>query len=175
MDFLRNSMVAVLTLFASALVSADDTVYYTQHNIWLFKGKSATTNYAVDLLVPVNSKVRIDDEDSDELELTLLDGNVKFTVVNIEKHSKQPMAEIKRRLLGASPVDLSKFSALGQQGIKLGDVKPGMTKAEVLVARGYPPGIGTLNTDSDSWKYWHNKFNTKLVQFQDGKVVSIVD
>ncbi len=171
---LRSLLIAVLGL-ASFTTLADDKVYYTQHNIWLFKGQSATTNYAVDLLVPVNSKVRLDDEDSDELELTLLDGNVEFTVVNVEKHSKQPLATIKSRLLGDAPVDLSKHSKLGQDAIKLGEIKPGMTKAEVLVARGYPPGVGTLNTDSDSWKFWQNKWNTILVQFQDGKVASIKD
>lgn len=170
----RKLILATLALF-SGLLFADETVYYTQHNIWLFKGKSATTNYAVDVLVPVNSQVMLDDEDGDELELILVQGQVEFTVVNVEKHSRQPIEEIKRRLLAETPVDLKQFSKLGRAAISQGEVRVGMTKAEVLVARGYPPGVGTLNTDSDSWKYWHNKFNTKLVQFQDGKVVSIKD
>lgn len=124
---------------------------------------------------PVDSKVKRHDEDGDALELVLLEGNVEFTVVNVEKHSKQSIETIKSRLLGSKPVDLGQFSKLGQEAIKLGEVKPGMSKAEVLVARGYPPGVGTLNTDSDSWKFWQNKWNTILVQFQNGKVVSIKD
>lgn len=171
---LSTLLAAAMAMVSTGLL-ADDKVYYTQHNIWLFKGKSQTTNYAVDMLVPVNSKVRLDDQDSDELELTLLDGNVEFVVVNVEKHSKQPIETIKSRLLGDKPVDLSQYSKLGQEAIKLGEIKPGLTKAEVLVARGYPPGVGTLNTDSDSWKFWQNKWNTVLVQFQDGKVVSVKD
>lgn len=174
MSLFRNLVLSLLAVAASAVV-AEDNVFYTQHNIWLYKGKSQTTNYAVDVLVPVNSKVKLDDEDGDELELVLLDGNVEFTVVNVEKHSKQSIETIKSRLLGSKPVELGQFSKLGQEGIKLGEVKPGMSKAEVLVARGYPPGVGTLNTDSDSWKYWQNKWNTVLVQFQNGKVVSIKD
>ena len=42
-----------------------------------------------------------------------------------------------------------------------------MTKAEVLIARGYPPGVGTLNTDSDSWKFWQTKWNTVLDRSAD--------
>ena len=166
--------VAILAVVSSSLF-ANEQVFYTQHNIWLFKGKSATTNYAVDVLIPVNSKVKLADEDGDELELVLLEGNVEFTVVNVEKHSKQDIATIKSRLLGDKPVDLAKFSKLGKDAIKVGEVKPGMTKAEVLIARGYPPGVGTLNTESDTWKFWQTKWHTILVQFQDGQVFRIKD
>lgn len=85
------------------------------------------------------------------------------------------MADSKARMLGDKPVDLTKFSTAAREAIKLGEVKPGMTRAEVLVARGYPPEQSTISLDSDAWKYQQSKWNAVIVHFDGNKVIDIKD
>jgi hypothetical protein len=164
----------MLMLFSSlALAAKDDKEYYTQHNIWLFKNQTSSDNYAVEALVPVNSKVKIVKENDKVLKLKT--GENEFEAVLMRKHSKKTMAEFKSELLKETPVDLSKFSKSGQDAIRTGQIKSGMTKQEVLVSRGYPPDHATLSLDTDTWKYWQNKWNTILVHFENNKVTDIKD
>jgi len=51
-----------------------------------------------------------------------------------------------------------------------GKVVVGMTKDEVLIARGYPPLHATISTQADLWKYWHHRFSTSSITFKNGKV-----
>lgn len=67
------------------------------------------------------------------------------------------------------------LSAVDQQGIKEGRALVGMTKKAVILAIGYPPGHKTKSTDDDMWTYWHSRFNTFIVYFQDGKVREVKD
>ena len=78
-------------------------------------------------------------------------------------------------MLGAQPVDLSQFSEDTQSAIRAGQPRRGMTKEEVLIARGFPPSHVTLSLDSDQWRFWQNRWNTIIVQFADGKVETIID
>lgn len=41
----------------------------------------------------------------------------------------------------------------------------GMSKKEVLITYGYPPEHRTPNLLSNKWRYWMNRFNTKLICF----------
>lgn len=50
-----------------------------------------------------------------------------------------------------------------------------MTKEEVLIARGYPPSHATLSLDSDQWRFWQNRWDTIIVQFNNGTVETIID
>ena len=174
MTVLRSLACTVLVLLGCNAMAGDNE-YYTQRNLWVYRGTCPTLNYAVDALVPVNSKVTLDRQAGKKLELTLVDSGTHFTVVLQKKYTHESMDQIKDRMLGKQPVDLQKFSKIGQQAIKTGQVVPGMTRDEVLVARGYPPDHATLTLDSNQWKYWQTRWNTILVQFENGKVKSIVD
>jgi len=167
--------VTLMSMLLGLSAFAADAEYYTQHNFWIYKGSHSTVNYAVDALVPVNTKVKIGKESDSKLELTLSESGTKFTVVLAKKYTQKSMTEIKARMLGDKSVDLTKFSKIAQSAIKLGEIKPGMTRAEVLVARGYPPEQSTMSLHSDQWKYNQTKWNTILVQYENGKVASIKD
>jgi hypothetical protein len=65
------------------------------------------------------------------------------------------------------------MSEVDQQGIHQGRVLIGMTKQGVIYAIGYPPRSQTKSTDLDKWRYWHSRFTTFVVFFQDGKVTGI--
>ena len=167
------ALTAVLMLLAQ-VVRADDTEYYTQHNLWLFKDQTVTANYRVDLLIPVNTKVTIVKERGAKLSLRTIDGK-DFTYIVQKKFTTKNLADVKARMLATTPVDLKKFGKDAQQAIKSGEVRPGMTRNEVIVARGYPPEHATLGFDSDTWKYWQTKWNTIVVHFDNNKVARIED
>jgi len=167
-------LLLLLLITGSAVAKdKDNREYYLQHNIWLFKGQTSSLNYAVDALVPVNTKVTVLKEGDNEMKLKT--GGTEFAVVLVKKHTKIKMSEFKARLLKETAVDLSKFSKTAQDGIHSGQIVPGMTRAEVLVARGYPPDNATLSLDVDTWKYWQTKWNTVLVNFEGDKVHDIKD
>ena len=79
-------------------------------------------------------------------------------------------------LTSASPVNLAKFSATDQKGIKEGRAAVGMTREGVMTALGYPAAHRTPDLDASRWIYWQNRFRTLAVDFgADGKVSSITD
>lgn len=76
----------------------------------------------------------------------------------------------------SSPVDLSKFSATDQQGIREGKAIVGMTREGVMTALGYPAAHRTPDLDANRWIYWQNRFRTLAVDFgADDKVSSITN
>ena len=150
--------------------------FYLKHNIWYFKKVSASTNYATDTLVPVGSVVSITDEDDDELELKSEAAGATFTVKLVNKHTKGlTIAEVKERLLSKTPVDIPSSPAEIANAIKSGTVVVGMTKAQALMARGYPPKVATESTEENHWTYWQTKWNRQIISFTDGKVSAVKD
>ncbi len=70
---------------------------------------------------------------------------------------------------------IAKMSEVDQAGIKSGQVTAGMSKDAVVIAIGYPPEHATPTLDLDQWRYWRSRFNTILVEFQQGRVSQIRD
>jgi len=145
----------------------------TQINMWSYKGELETTHYAVDTLIPVNSEVQILDTSGSTITFRVVDTGMEVTLVNKQKYTGMGIDGIYDRYFGDSKVNLSKFSNLEREAIENGRVVPGMSKDAVLVARGYPPAHRTPSLESDSWRYWQSRFNTIVVNFDDGKVVNI--
>ncbi len=164
---------ALTFMVMSGIVAADDTVYYTQHNFWFDRGKSLTTNYQVGTLLPVNSKVQIRDMDGDELELLVVDMDIEINVINVEKYTKMSMEQIRDRMLKTTPVDLTKFSKKGQENIEFGNLEVGMTKAEALISRGFPPTHATPSTKLNTWTYWRGKIDRVILQFEGDKIKEV--
>ena len=168
---------ALALLSATASFAADDgQVYFIQHSFYAYKNKYVTTNYHVGTLIPINTRAIITDMGgkSMEIELPGLD-NMEIEISNVEKHTHKSMKEIKDRLFGTSEVDLKKFSKDTQEAIKSGQLKVGMTKAEVLLAYGYPPAHATPSTDDNQWTYWKNRWNRIVLDFKDDKLIGIRD
>ena len=62
-----------------------------------------------------------------------------------------------------------------RENINAGTVKNGMSKAAVVVARGYPPAIETPSLKRNQWKYWRNRWDTIVVTFNNDRVVNVKD
>jgi len=79
-------------------------------------------------------------------------------------------------ITSTSPINLSKFSATDQKGIKEGRAIVGMTREGIMTALGYPATHRTPSLDATRWIYWQNRFRTLAVDFgADGKVSSITN
>jgi hypothetical protein len=65
---------------------------------------------------------------------------------------------------------LKKLAAKRAAAIEQGVVEPGMTKDQVLMARGLPPGHRTPSLESPTWTYWQNRWDTMVVYFVGDKV-----
>jgi hypothetical protein len=141
--------------------------YYSRHCFMYEKGKSETTNYWRGTLVPINSKVTLISLDNKNMVLRLANGET-VKVENVENFSKRSMAEIAHNLLTAQPVPIETFDAATARAIKNGVMKIGMTKEQVVMARGYPPGHKTSSLDMDTWTYWTGRFVVQTIVFTDG-------
>ncbi|MDO6747082.1 hypothetical protein [Gilvimarinus sp. 1_MG-2023] len=159
----------------SELKSSVGETYYTQRNLWIYRSEHETVNYAVERLLPINSEIKVRDIGGKVVEFTLLDDGADLVLINIEKYTQAGMSEIFDRYFAKSKVSLSSFSAAEREAIEAGDVREGMSKAAVLLARGYPPAHETHSVENDEWKYWRNRFNTRVVHFDNGRVDRIVD
>lgn len=159
----------------SPIKHTEGTSAVTQINMWSYKGKLETTNYAVDTFIPVNSQVEILDTSGKAIAFRVQETGQQVTLVNIAKYTKLSIDEIYDRYFGSQPVSLSEFSKLERDAIEEGGIAEGMSKEAVLVARGYPPAHETPSLDRDSWRFWQSRFDTIEVRFEDGKVSDIIE
>ena len=144
------------------------TALYTQVAMWSDKGKVSGTNYSVSSLIPINSKVQISSVSSNTIIFNVNGQTIKYDVIS--KYTKVDSAKMIDRLFGLTAVNLSKYAKEIQTNITEGIVARGMSKEEVLLARGYPPFHETASTKADTWKYWRNRWTTGTVTFKDNIV-----
>ena len=52
-------------------------------------------------------------------------------------------------------------------------ITPGMAKADVLLARGYPPFHHTAGVEADRWTYYESPILVDVVDFVDGRVTTV--
>ena len=161
--------------------SASGDKYYLKNNIHAQIGprdtKASYANWtdpgAGHIIIPVNTPVEVGKVRKGLVIKNLTDGRKIF----FEFHSRNMGMSVDKYIhLIASPtsVSLGKMSQIDRKGIKDGKVYAGMTKQGVRVALGYPAVHRTPSLEDDSWIYWRNRFQTMVVEFdQGGKVVRI--
>ena len=140
--------------------------YYTAHNLMFEKDRHTATNYWRGEMLPVNSMVKV--EKIGKKKMTVSWKGQKITFINVPKHTKISMQELGDRMLSDKEVSLgSRFA----KDIKFGEMRLGMTKDQVIKARGYPPAHKTFSTEADRWTYWSSKFVQMSLIFENGKLV----
>ena len=170
----------LLFTFHSSLVVANqsidtDKTYYTLHSFRHEKGRHLTTNYLRGAFVPVNTKVKILSHDENEIILNLVKTDQQVTIVNVFKYSQATTEQIFKRMFSKKKTKLGKISKKTLKNIKWGTPMAGMTKKQVLITLGYPPGHQTPSTEMDQWRYWKNRFNTMMLYFDNEKLSHIKD
>lgn len=147
------------------------TTMYTKVSMWTEKNKVIGTNYAIGMHIPVNSPVTIVDIDAKVVTFNYAGQDIKYEVYT--KYTRVNAAQMLERLFSKSKSNLSKHSVKIKESIDNGLVITGMSKNEVLLARGFPPFHQTKGIESNTWKYWRHRFATAIVTFKDDKVVGI--
>jgi hypothetical protein len=143
--------------------------YFLRHCITYETGKPwRTTNYWVGILVPIHSKVTLLSLGSKKMQLRIEKTNQVLDIENVEKYSRKNMASIAQNLLTRQAVPIEKFDEKTAKNIRNGILAPGMTKEQVVMTRGYPPGHKTPSLEIDTWIYWSNVVVNHKYVFQDG-------
>lgn len=173
-------------------------VFYTQVNMWYVDKKYSAsdpnqlmsvstkreepmkadhlieaTNFKRDHLIPLNSPVEIVHSSKDAIFFIYQDKMIALQ--NIKKYTRIDTADLLKRTFREEKVDLSMYSSERRAEIEQGDVVEGMSKAAVLLARGYPPAHKTPDMNADDWRYWNGRANSRMYHFKDGKYTGFTD
>ncbi len=147
--------------------------YYTKVCFWVDKGKSYGTNYSKGMPIKAGTKVQITGSDSNEIFFNIPEfGDMKVSMENVEKYTQENIHGIFARTFSTTPVKISSSHA---EAIRNGKVVVGMTRNEVIMARGYPPKHETPVLSMDEWHYWKHRVGRMFVYFKNDHVVSIKD
>ena len=144
--------------------------YFTRFSFHEEGGKYLTTNYERGTLVSINTPVHVIAISHRKIALKRLDTGENLTVENVEKYSHKTMEEFATLLLSSVKTPVERLAPPLAAAIEAGQMRKGMTKEQVLLARGYPPAHETPSTDSDRWKYWSSRFVTQTISFTNGRL-----
>lgn len=143
-------------------------------NLYYEKPKINDTAYQVGTRIPFGTRVHIEHVRRDSVEFTP-EGHPTITLVYKEGAKAVPFESYLDRLLvekdprGA----LRKVPAKRLDAIEKGRLEQGMTKEQVLMARGIPPAHRTPSLESPTWTYWQNRWDTIAVYFSGDRVERI--
>jgi len=170
---LASALVATLALAMTAEASAGQKLY-TAHNLWFeHPQKVASTGFNKGTLLPAGTEVTDVEADGKSIEFTVVSTKAEMRMIFFAKHHPGLTAKVfADRLFTAKD-----FAALTAgmtaeeiEAIRAGRIGAGMSRAAVLVARGYPPESKTSTLEAEVWNYQNNRFASEDVRFKDGKV-----
>lgn len=138
------------------------------------KTRTTDVNAQVGALVPLGTPVTILGVRRDAVEFQPV-GHPVITLVHRYGRRNQTLEQfLDQWFVDADPTaKLRRLPAKVQQQITQGVVVPGMTKAQVLMALGYPPAHETPSLDSPQWTYWRNRFDRMRVYFDGDRVANV--
>lgn len=144
--------------------------YFTRFTFHEEKNEHVTTNYARGPIVPINTPVKLVSMSGSQLVLRRADTAQEIKVKNEEKYSKKSIKEIAAIMLADEKTPLEQLPEPFATAIRNGEMRKGMTKELVLMARGYPPAHETPSTDNDRWVYWSSRFVKQTIIFVGGQL-----
>ncbi len=142
--------------------------YYLRHCLMHEKGEHSATNYWRGVLVPINTKVNLVSMSGKTIVLRVDHSKETIKVENVPNFTRVDLSTLAARMLSPTPIPLDKFDESTMHAIRAGTMRLGMTKEQVVMARGYPPGHQTGSLELDSWKYWSSRFVVQTIVFSDG-------
>lgn len=143
--------------------------FYLRHNLWVERGRSRATNYAQGTLVPFNTQVTLISIGSKKIKLEIDDREI--TVINVMQHTRRTPEQVAAQLLSDEKVLLNGVPQDISRSMKLGTLRLGMSKDQVIITRGYPPRHKTGSINADRWVYLTNRFEEQVILFKDDKLV----
>jgi hypothetical protein len=144
--------------------------YFTRYTFREEKNEHKTTNYGRGVVVPINTPVKLISMSGSKLTLMRLDSGQEIKVENEDKYTKKSITEIAALMLSAEKTPVEKLPQEVASAIRNGDMRKGMTRELVLMARGYPPVHETPSIDGDRWVYWSSRFVKQTIVFVNGRL-----
>jgi hypothetical protein len=143
-------------------------------NLYYEKAKVNDGAFQVGHKIPFGTRVRIERVRRDAVEFTP-EGHPTITLAYRYGDRAVPFdAYLDRLFVDHDPRGrLRKVSAKRVDAIENGVVDIGMTKDQVLMARGIPPAHRTPSLESPTWMYWRTKRDTTVVYFVNERVERI--
>ncbi|VGO12057.1 hypothetical protein PDESU_00606 [Pontiella desulfatans] len=177
MTLSRRRMVAlgaVSCLPGLGAFAAEKGTYFTTANIWYeVPQKIYSTNYHVGRIIPAGSEIEVSSISRNRVAFKVKGNDAEYLWTFFVKHSSLDFEKEFARLFSKT----NTFSELAKKldektlsAIQKGKVEDGMAREAVLASYGYPPSHRTPDLDDDVWVYWINRFKTRSVNFEDGKV-----
>lgn len=145
--------------------------YFLRSTLHFEGGEHVGTNYARGIVVPINTRVKIDTIKANSISLHRVDTGDKMDIKNVEKYTRKTVGELARLYFSDVPTPLERLPADLADWIRRGEMRKGMTKEQVLMARGYPPVHETPSVESDRWVYWSSRFVHQTIVFSNGRLV----
>lgn len=145
--------------------------YFLRCTLHLERSNYVMTNYSRGETVPINTPVKLVAMRGDKITLRRLDGSREFTIENVPKYTSKPIEGVARMMLSAEKTPLEKLPADLANAIRAGEMRLGMNKEQVIMARGYPPAHETSSTESDRWVYWSSRFVKQTIVFNNDRLV----
>jgi len=180
---LRSPRALLLTVFVAAAVAVLAACNQPVQSPFLgqtrylccnlhFEGTKITdVNYQVGTLIPVGTPVTITDVRQKSVTFAP-QGMPPITLVLRYGRKATSMETLFSQLfLTTDPrKELARMPKETRALIEFGDIANGMTKAQVLMALGYPPAHRTASLESPVWNYWQDRWHQFSVFFEGGKV-----
>ena len=133
-------------------------------------------NYQLPSLVPMCSKVVIEDIGKKEIEFSYEGVTYSYLWDKHTKNAGESLAENFKHFFGqkCDQAKVATLSEVDQAGVKSGIPKVGMSKEGILFAMGRPPIHATPSLESNTWMYWLNKWKRQAIEFDEkGKVKEV--
>ncbi|MFH0944954.1 MAG: hypothetical protein V2A76_07125 [Planctomycetota bacterium] len=163
------------TAAASAL-TAPAQRFYTTYNMWYAKVDSLSAiNYKTGAFIPAGTEVTGINAVSrrfrkDAISFTTSSNGATFTVSFDPKFHPGKSIHDYRNMMFTNKTFDQLVEGLSQEeidAIKVGSLRVGMSRKAVIIAYGYPPEHATPSLESSHWKYWMNRFEDKLIYFDE--------
>lgn len=163
--------VADAEVLPPSVVPSIGGTYYTRFTLKYERSNWPSTNYARGAVLPINSEVEVLGISGKSVNVRILKTDEVLKFENIKKFSQQSMEEFASSLLSAVPTKIELYGTAMANSILQGEMRLGMTKTQVLLARGFPPAHETSSTSLDRWVYWSSRFVKQTVVFQNDRLV----
>jgi len=142
--------------------------YYMRHCIMQENGIHLATNYWRGGLIPINAKVTLVSLKKKAMKLRVEETGEEVEIENVPNFTKKDIPTIARNMLTRTPVPIEVFGDEIASKIKSGELASGMTREQVVMARGYPPSHKTSSLSQNTWTYWSSRFVVLTLVFEDG-------
>ncbi len=139
---------------------------YTCCNLHFEGDWISDANWGIQAMIPAGTPIKVLDY-----------GRYRFAVeidgkpmrIGQEYGRNETLAQLARKIVvDKDPkTRIAAWPAPVREAVRFGKVITGMTHEQVIASLGYPPAHQTPSLDAPQWKYWHTRFASFIVVWDD--------